>query len=92
MEFVRSLGGSPLCLVTELPLFVIGKKGKKHPGKPVSYLKFKKKLPDIRNRLTKGQSIDAFVQQFQIRPTNIDVHVNLHLRTLALGLTAITSD
>lgn len=37
MEFVRSLGGDPLCLVTELPLFVV-RNDDPQPGVPAAYL------------------------------------------------------
>lgn len=41
MEWIRSLGGDPLCLVTELPLFCIQKREGRQKGLPVHHLSLK---------------------------------------------------
>jgi len=49
MEFVRSLGGDPLSVVTELPLFLV--EGAREPETPTAYLAFRELLPEIRAHL-----------------------------------------
>jgi hypothetical protein len=50
MEWIRSLGGDPRCLVTELPLFCIQKREGRQKGLPVHHLSLKeaRKKSDFR--------------------------------------------
>ena len=57
MEFVRTLGGDPLCLVTEMPLFLIAQPDPAEPGHPAAYLAFKEVLPQLRLRAARGRVI-----------------------------------
>lgn len=87
MEFVRKLGGDPLCLVTELPLFIIGKEIKtRRAGVPVAYLAFKDKIPELRAKLTKGESIGDTLEDFGIRPSNLNLVLKIQLFAIQLGL------
>jgi hypothetical protein len=56
MEFVRSLGADPLCMVTELPLFLIAPTGdapgpnapgSNAPGHPATYLACREALAEL---------------------------------------------
>jgi hypothetical protein len=91
MEFVRSLGNDPLCLVTELPLFIIKKKRAAKPGIPATHLEVRKKLPQMRSKLAKGESVDEFVAAYQIESMPAELLLNLQLRAIALGLVAVAS-
>jgi hypothetical protein len=90
MEFARSLGGDPLCLVTELPLFVV--RARKplpeppEPGVPRTYLAFRERLPEIRSRLASGGSAADLLAPFDFDPVPLPTLVRLQLRTLELGL------
>ena len=85
MEFVRGLGGDPLCLVTELPLFVLARQVPHEPGVPATYLAFREHLADL--QLQAGT--DAFeeaVPPFDVAPLPLRTALSLHLRALSLGM------
>ncbi|NTV47849.1 MAG: peptidase M14, partial [Chlorobiales bacterium] len=55
MEWVRTLGENPLCLVTELPLFLIQKKADiPEPGVPKQYMALKELTPSLSAKLRQG--------------------------------------
>ncbi len=89
MEFVRSLG-DPLCLVTELPLFVINKEIlPRKPGVPQAYLEFAEKIPALRSELLAGRSVQPVFDPFQIQPFSLSAAVPLQLKVIELGLQTI---
>ena len=75
MEYVRSLGGDPLCLVTEIPLFVVSNPDPQ-PGVPAAYLAVKK-------RWGEPGALDG------ARPLLLATAMALQLDALELGLAAI---
>jgi hypothetical protein len=95
MEYVMSLGGDPLCLVTELPLFVIEQApepaetaaGAHLPGR---YLALKERLPAIRKQVADGRPVEAILDDFDLSPVPLDVAVRLQLRAIELGLQAVS--
>ncbi len=89
MEFVKKLGGDPLCLVTELPLFVVN--GEAEPGFPKAYLNFKADLPKIRIAVEKGRGIETWSDRYGLSPLPIETAVSLQLRAIELGLETISS-
>ncbi len=90
MEFVRDLGGDPLCLVTELPLFNIARTGQGSSARlPEAYLAFKAEIPDLLLKLRQGESIAERIDYFQISPLPVDVAIRSHLYTIDLALQAI---
>jgi hypothetical protein len=94
MEDVRSLGGDPLCLVTELPLFVLRSQvGEPEPGVPATFLKFKETLPELRRRVEREESIESLlelVQPFQPEPVDLPTAVRLQLTAIDLGLLTVS--
>lgn len=87
MEYVRTLGGNPLCLVTELPLFVIGKKAENPlPGVPVAYLEFLERLPKLRLKASAGETLADDIEEFQIQLLELKTAVRFQLYTIQLGL------
>lgn len=90
MEFVRSLGGDPLCLVTELPLFVLAQREPHEAGRPAAYLAFRKRLPELKLQTSQESDLSDLVEPFGVKPLDLDIAVALHLRTLALGLEALS--
>lgn len=90
MEFVRKLGGDPLCLVTEIPLFYIGKKiVNPDPGIPTAYLEFKEKLPELKATVAQGESIAGTLNEFNLKPLELKLQMELQLKALELGLETI---
>ena len=90
MEFVQRLGGDPLCLVTELPLFVVEREGALYePGVPTAYLAFKERLPEWKLRLQRGEAGAELLDGFRLRPLDLATAVRLQLRALELGLETV---
>jgi len=92
MEFVRKLGGDPLCLVTEIPLFYIGKDvPNRKAGVPAAYLEFKEKVPELKAKVARRESIKERLKEFELQPLHIKLQMKLQLHALELGLETITS-
>ena len=91
MEFVASLGGDPLSLVTEIPLFLVpGSDSSSH--RPERYLELRERLPEIRARLDRGEDVDELLAPFDLRPVPLDAAMTLQVRALELGLRAVAPD
>lgn len=90
MEFVTDLGADPLCLVTELPLFVV-RNDDPTPGVPDRYLALKEKLPLVKQRLADGHSVDDLLAPFDIQPLPLRIAMQLQLRALELGLNTVVN-
>jgi hypothetical protein len=88
MEFVMSLGGDPLALVTELPLFLV-ENPDPSPGRPDAYLALRERLPAMKARLDRDEAIDDLLAPFTIRPVPLPTAMTLQLRALELGLEAV---
>jgi len=88
MEYVRSLGGNPLCLVTELPLYMVTlKEGPENvPGVPRSYLEFKKRVPELRKRAVKRESLDPILNRFEITHLPLQKAVRIQLTVIKKAL------
>lgn len=84
MEFVRSLGGDPLCIVTELPLFLV--RGESKPEHPIAYLEFKERLPEIRLRLEQGRNARELWEPFGLDPLDLHTASALQLEALDLAI------
>ena len=89
MEFVRTLGGNPLCLVTELPLFVVARREPHDAGHPAAYLAFKEYLPNLTLRAARNQDISDAPASFGLEPLGLALAMRLQLRALRLGLEAL---
>ena len=89
MEYVRSLGGDPLCLVTEMPLFLVT--GKATTGRADSYVRFRTKfLPVMRQRLARGKKVTEIEAEFGLAPLPLAVARRLQLTALDLGLETVS--
>lgn len=88
MEYVMGLGGDPLCLVTELPLFLV-RNDDPTPGVPDRYLALKETLPLAQKRLAGDEPIDDLLAPFEIEPLPLTTAMRLQLRALELGLSAV---
>ena len=91
MEFVASLGGDPLSLVTELPLFLVrGDDSPEH--RPDRYLQLRERLPEIRARLEQGADVGTLLAPFDLQPVPLDTAMHLQFRALELGLRAVAPE
>lgn len=88
MEFIRELGGNPLCLVTELPLFIL-KKYEPTPGKPETYLEFKSRLPEIKRKVISGEPIGGVIREYNIQPVSVETAIKFHLAIIEMALKII---
>ncbi|NNE68929.1 MAG: peptidase M14 [Rhodothermales bacterium] len=84
MEFARSLGGDPLCVVTELPLFLV--EGPSKPGVPEAYLAFSRRRPTLVARLNEGEPESRVLADLPIRPLSLATAVALQWSAIALSL------
>ena len=91
MEFVRSLGGDPLCLVTELPLFLIEATEASRPGHPAAYLALRDRLPKVQLHLERGEPAPArdLLAPFGVRPLPLETAMRLQLTVLEQGLQSV---
>lgn len=91
MEWVQSLGGDPLCLVTEIPLFLLENEvAPPEPGRPVTYLEFRQALPRLRSALERGESVAAELERFGVTAVPVARAVALQLLALQLGLSILS--
>ena len=88
MEFVQELGGHPLCLVTELPLFLVSSSKIKNSekGVPEAYLAFKEKLPELRMRLMNDEPIQSITNNFDITPIPLSTAARIQLQIIKAAL------
>jgi len=85
MEFVRSLGGDPLCLVTEVPLFLLRNRYPA-PGRPTAWLALRERLPALVQRAREGARLHLELSTLGLRAVPLDRAVALQLEALDLGL------
>lgn len=82
MEHARSLSHDPLCLVTELPLFVVDARVDDPPGTPSAYL-------EAREAIGRGDEASALRDRFGLRLLPLERAMRLQLRAVELGLDAL---
>lgn len=85
----RQGSGTPLCVVTELPLFVLDAPHDAEPGVPATYLAFQDALPEIVERAAEADDLGDVVEWFGVRCLGLDAQVAVHLRVLDLALAAV---
>ena len=91
MEFVRSLGGDPLCLVTELPLFLINRVPDDEPeGVPETYLRFKQVLPQAKLAASNGRPTGPFLDEFDLSPVSVPLSMKMQMEVIDIALSAIS--
>lgn len=78
MEYVRSLGGDPLCYVTELPLFLVGDMP---PGRGSQQV-----ISELRLRIAQGEDADEDIRRLGLRTLPLAAGLRMHLRTLSAAL------
>jgi hypothetical protein len=84
MEWVQSLGGDPLCLVTELPLFVVPPDPDAPPASARAYVRLRGELPKLRAALASGDA--TALGRWPLRPLDLAVAMRFQLSTLGAAL------
>ncbi len=84
MEFVQSLGGDPLCLVTELPLFLVSPDTGASPASAAAYVRFKSELPGLRSDLARADP--SRLDAWNLRPLGLGAAMRVQLALLASAL------
>lgn len=83
MEYVRSLGGDPLCYVTELPLFLVGDMP---PGRGSQQV-----ISALRLRIAQGEDIDEDMKGLNLRILSLASALRMQLRTLSAALEQVVA-
>jgi len=96
MEWARLAGYDaerqrhPLCLVTELPLWVVSGEERGHePGVPAAYLALQEALPEATIRVRAGESASEVLAPLRFTPLPLAEAVRLQLRAIELGLEGV---
>ncbi len=88
MEYVRSLGGDPLCLVTELPLFLITGDQRSEPGRPGPYLAFLDRVRGVRTS-SDAMVLESFLDDFGVVPLELRTAIRLQLGVIEAALETV---
>ena len=72
---------APLCLVTEVPLFRVGRRAGGHAA-------LRARLPDMTMRAQRGVPVTDELARFGVQPVHPRVAIRLQLRAIELGLAA----
>jgi len=93
MEYIRSLGGDPLCLVTELPLYLIGAPliDNTEPGVPNAYNAFREKLPELRRRAITEEPLAPVLKNFEIKALSPAIAAKIQLQVIKYALKQLES-
>jgi len=89
MDLARELGGDPLCMVTELPLWLVRSASiEDAPGDPRAFFAFQDAVEQAREALQTGdgEAALAAVEEFALEPVAIHAAARLQLRAIELGV------
>ena len=87
MEYARSLGGDPLCVVTELPLFLV--RGESRPGIPEAYLAFREQRKEAIASLRAGVDAASVTASLPVHPLPLPTAIQLQWKTISLALETV---
>ena len=82
-------GETPLCLVTELPLFVLGAEYDREPGRPALLDAFRERTPALVEAAAEGDDLGPLLDGLGLRCLDLPTAVGLHLRVLDLALDVV---
>ncbi len=85
-QAIHASGASPLCVVTELPLFQLSADYDHEPGVAALSERWRQRLPEV----AAGAPLAEAVQEFGIQALDAERAVRLHLRVLDLALRTAT--
>ena len=82
-------GASPLCLVTELPLFHLAADSDSEPGVPELLLRFRERQPELAAAALAGRELAPWVRDLGMRVVPLRDAMRVQLRTIELALEAV---
>ncbi len=89
-----SEGETPLCVVTELPLFVLDAEPpadpNRHPGVPATLHAFQDAMPTLIEAAAEHRDLAPLIAPFGLQCLDLETQVRLHLRTLDLALAVVS--
>ncbi|MFW5955196.1 MAG: M14 family zinc carboxypeptidase, partial [Rhodothermales bacterium] len=86
MEYVERSENHPLCLVTELPLFLVSDRRNAPAGVPATYLDFRHNLLEWKASGRRAEELDDLVARFGLQPLPVATAVRLQLVALAAAV------
>ena len=91
MDWIQSLGGDPLCMVSELPLFNMGRRSAS-PDEPLS-AQLKEDLVEVRaaHPTLAPKHLEVLCQDYEITPTPIDLQIRLQIGLILFALVTLDS-
>jgi hypothetical protein len=99
MEFIQSLGGDPLLMVSELPLFLIKDPTPRAPNEPptpgaTAYDRFREQLPAARSALERDDlnPARALAREYQLQSVPLNRQVELQGRMVLEALDWLVSE
>ena len=89
MDWIQSLGGDPLCMVSELPLFNMGRRSAS-PDEPLS-VELKEDLARLRaaHPTLEAGHLEALCRDYEITPTPIDLQLRLQVGLILFALATL---
>lgn len=89
MEWVQSLGGDPLCIVSELPLFLVGKRSESLE-EPISK-PLREELAAVRARISRGVPAETneTARRYELHPMPLETQVRVQVGMILLALALI---
>ncbi len=88
-QAVTTAADPPLCVVPELPLFVLRADPDADPGVPATLQAFQAEMPSLIEAAADHADLGPLVEPFGLRCLNLATQARLHLRMLDLALAAV---
>ena len=87
MEFVSSLGGAPLCMVSEIPLFLVAPTPAANPIRGAHFIDVMKRIPEACSSFEDGrqEELEAIKDDFGLTPVSELTAMKLQLAMIFLG-------
>jgi hypothetical protein len=89
MQWAQSLGGDPLCIVSELPLFHIGLASPSLDDLTTTHFKSDLTLVRAKNAKLDVDMLAPVVERYQLTPTPISLQIKLQLAMILLGISNV---
>jgi hypothetical protein len=87
MEWIRDQGGDALCLVSELPLWVVrSDQYESEPGTPTVYLKWKEQLEELNDIASQRKVKSSDYKEFEIEPLSVQTTVEIQWNLIGKSL------
>ncbi|MGM0587602.1 MAG: M14 family zinc carboxypeptidase [Bacteroidota bacterium] len=87
MEWIRDQGGDPLCLVSELPLWVVSSEQfESEPGTPTVYLKWNEKLEELKEVVPNRELKSSDYEAFDLEPLSVEMAIQIQGKLISKSM------